>query len=272
MKIVNLVEDTQGGSNCSFEHGLSFYVETQNHKLLVDTGASSMFIHNARALGIDLSKVDTVVLSHGHYDHCGGVIDFAKINSNAKIYIQEKAFGEYYNIGGERPRFIGIDKDIKELNNVNLINGDFKIDDELFLFANVSENLLVPNGNTTLKRKLNNQFIDDDFTHEQYLVIFENNKEVLLSGCAHKGIVNILNKYKNLFNSVPDCVISGFHLMKKNGYTKDDDDLIRKTALWLKKLNTQFYTCHCTEQYPYEILKETLKDKLCWTHSGDVVI
>ena len=72
MKIVTLMEDTCGHSECCFEHGLSVYIETKNHKILMDTGATNAFIHNAAKLCVDLERVDTVILSHGHYDHDGG--------------------------------------------------------------------------------------------------------------------------------------------------------------------------------------------------------
>ena len=79
------MEDTCGNDTCEFEHGLSIYVETRTHRLLVDTGASNKILTNAEKLGIDLSKVDTVILSHGHYDHSGGILPFYKINPKAKI-------------------------------------------------------------------------------------------------------------------------------------------------------------------------------------------
>ena len=78
MKIVNLIENTEGCSGCASEHGLSFYIETVKHKLLVDTGATDTFIRNAEILGVDLAAVDTVILSHGHYDHGGGLPAFVK--------------------------------------------------------------------------------------------------------------------------------------------------------------------------------------------------
>ena len=73
MKIINLIENTPGIPNCGYEHGLSFYIETKNHRLLVDSGATDLFLWNAKTLGIDLTKVDTMILSHGHYDHGGGI-------------------------------------------------------------------------------------------------------------------------------------------------------------------------------------------------------
>ena len=83
MKIINLVEDTKGNSVCEYEHGLSFYVETKKHKILVDTGATDMFMRNAQVLNVDLEQIDVVVLSHGHYDHAGGIMSFSKLNKKA---------------------------------------------------------------------------------------------------------------------------------------------------------------------------------------------
>ena len=115
MRIVNLVENTEGRAGCGAEHGLSFYIETEHHKLLMDTGQSGLFMQNAEKLGIDLTKVDTVVLSHGHYDHGGGILPFAEINRDAKIYVPEKAFGEYYSVNkaGE-PHYIGLAKETRK--------------------------------------------------------------------------------------------------------------------------------------------------------------
>ena len=97
MKIQNLVENEQGKNGCLAEHGLSVYLETGKHKLLVDTGATDAFLRNAEFLGIDLKEVDILILSHGHYDHGGGILTFSKINPRARIYIREDAFAKYYH-------------------------------------------------------------------------------------------------------------------------------------------------------------------------------
>ena len=116
MRIVNLIEDTNGNCNCISAHGLSFYIETAEHKMLLDLGPSTDTLKNAEALKIDLSAIDTVVLSHGHYDHSGGIIPFTQINDRAKIYLQKGAVKDYYADDGEnapvRYRYIGIDKSI----------------------------------------------------------------------------------------------------------------------------------------------------------------
>lgn len=90
MRIINLIENTEGNKGCFFEHGLSFYVETKQHKLLVDTGASDAFIHNAKVLGIDLTQIDSVILSHGHYDHSGGDSCICEYESECKDLYAKK--------------------------------------------------------------------------------------------------------------------------------------------------------------------------------------
>ncbi len=271
MKIMNLIENTEGSNGCLFEHGLSFYVETKNHKLLVDTGATNAFMVNAEKLGVDLKQVDTVILSHGHYDHAGGVLGFVEQNSTAKIWMQRLACEEYYRKSEDVEKYIGINKKIMELSQVEYVDGDKRIDEELFLFSGIRGRKLWPSGNLALKLKRGDTFYQDEFLHEQCLVIEEDNRKVLLSGCAHNGILNILEKYREIYGSYPDVVISGFHMEQKSGYAEEDLEVVRKIALELKKTDTKFYTGHCTGAVPYQILKECLAEQLEYVHSGDKI-
>ena len=155
MKIVNLMENMPGSSGCICEHGLSFYIETKKHCLLVDTGASDRFIENAEKLGVDLRKVDTVILSHGHYDHGGGLPAFLELNQKAKIYIRDKAFGDFYHRGAQKERYIGIEKSLRESKQIMLVKDHLIIDDELSLFTHVTGRKRWPSGNHFLRRKRN---------------------------------------------------------------------------------------------------------------------
>ncbi|MCR5698801.1 MAG: MBL fold metallo-hydrolase, partial [Treponemataceae bacterium] len=154
MRIVNLVENEPGASGCEAAHGLSFYIETKKHKILFDTSPSDLLLKNAEKLKIDLTKVDTVFLSHGHYDHSGGILPFVKINPDAKIYMQKNAVREYYAFDGEDLgyRYIGIDKKILELPQVVFLEGDVKIDDELQIFC--VDNRIRPFPSTNRRLKL----------------------------------------------------------------------------------------------------------------------
>ena len=271
MKIINLVEDTAGNPLCEHEHGLSFYIETKTHKLLVDSGATDMFIRNAEVLGVDLKQVDSLILSHGHYDHSGGILSFTELNKNAKIYAQSTVDKEYYNLTDNKEKYIGINKRIVQLPQFVSVDGNLKIDEELFLFSGVKGNKYPSKGNLHLKQKENGRFIQDGFEHEQCLVIIDGEKHILLSGCAHNGIANILDRYKELFQDEPDVVISGFHLMQKQPYSEEEISNIKKMSIELKNTKSIYYTGHCTGGEAYLIMKEIMGDQLQWIHSGEVV-
>ncbi len=272
MKIICLMENTASADNILSEHGFSLYVETKTHRILIDAGQSDSFAENAKTLGVDLSKVDMAMLSHGHYDHSGGLMRFSQINSAASIYIQKNAGGEYYHTNDTLEKYIGIDKDILTLPQVRFVDGNVKIDEEISVFAGVKGRRHFPSGNLELTRKLSDgTFIQDDFSHEQYVVIEEEGQRVLISGCAHNGILNILDEFKQLYGCEPDMVISGFHLMNKTGYSEEDVENIKAIAEELKTMDTTFYTGHCTGVEPFDIMKEIMGDKLHYIHSGDEI-
>ena len=271
IKIQNLIEDTKGNNDCLFEHGLSFYVETLRHKLLVDAGASDKFMKNATKLNIDLTQVDALILSHGHYDHSGGIVPFVKINSSAKIYIHEKASDDYYSEKPDRTYYAGIDKEIEHFPQTVRINTETVIDDELYIFTNVTGRRHWPQGNLKLKKMVNGEMLQDEFEHEQYLVIKSEGKEILMSGCAHNGILNILDRYVAIEGHEPDVLISGFHMMKSTEYMKEEVDTIRQTAYELKNYKTKYYTGHCTGEKAYEIMKEILKEQIQYVRSGEKI-
>ena len=273
MKILNLIENTEGIPGCLFEHGLCFYVETEKHRLLMDLGPSASVLENAVRLGVDLKTVDTVILSHGHDDHGGGILPFAKLNPNAKIYLQESAFGEYYAARDYKPDpdYIGLAPEIRALPQVVPVRGNLKIDEELFLFSGLKGKRDLPVSNGNLRKKEGGRLVPDDFVHEQCLVITERNRHVLFSGCAHNGILNILDRFEELFGGAPDVVISGFHMMKKSAYTEKEQNVICSTAEKLKEYPTMFYTCHCTGLPAYDMMKEIMGGKIAYVHCGESV-
>ncbi len=271
MRIINLMEDTEGTRGCAFEHGLSFYIETAHGRLLLDTGATDAFLKNAEILGVDLSLVDTVIISHGHYDHAGGLLTFALNNPRARIYIRQSATGAFYNLKNGQTKYIGMDPDIQKLGGVTFLSGDAVPGEGLYLFGDVTGRRLWPKGNRVLQRKCENGFIQDAFDHEQYLVVREGDKRVLLSGCAHNGILNILEGYLARFGDAPTHVVSGFHLTKQD-YTPEDDAIIDETARLLADMSTVFYTGHCTGAYALARMKKIMGDKLVILHAGDTIL
>lgn len=262
MKITALIENTTENPDIETEHGLSLYIETQKHKILFDMGQTDMFARNAERLGADISAVDIAVLSHGHYDHGGGINKFLQLNQNAPLYISSNAFGKHYS-GTEK--YIGLDASLK--NNSRLIAvGDYiKLDDGIEIFSCNQSTRSYQTSSYGLNMIVGDKMIPDDFCHEQYLLITENDKRVLISGCSHKGILNIMNWFK------PDVLIGGFHFMKldPNG---DGEAELKKSAEILKNFNTAYYTCHCTGVEQFDYIKCSLNNQLNYFACGDEII
>ena len=139
MRVTALTENTTE-KDFRTEHGLSLYIETNGQKILFDSGQTELFAENAGKLGIDLSAVDIMVLSHGHYDHGGGLERFMEINKKAPIYMSRYAFEPHYN-GTEK--YIGLDTSLEKSERIIFTDGVTEISDTLTLYScNDSEKLI----------------------------------------------------------------------------------------------------------------------------------
>jgi len=257
MKITSLLENTASSEKVRNEHGLSLYIETGKHKILFDMGQTDLFYENALSLGIDLKNVDFAVLSHGHYDHGGGLKKFLEINKTAPVYINEFAFEPHYN-GTEK--YIGLDVSLKDSDRIVFTEDEFSISGNLKLFSCNRKDKKYNLGSFGLTCFENGEFFPDSFRHEQYLLIEESGKKLLISGCSHKGILDITDWFK------PDVLIGGFHFSK----LPLDDTLISYAKI-LGSHKTHFYTCHCTGVEQFNFMKEHMK-KLSYLSCGDSIL
>ena len=244
MRIISLVENTIANEGLASEHGLSLYIETNNQKILFDMGQSDLFAENASRLGIDLTQVDLAVLSHGHYDHGGGLKTFLKINSKAPVYISKHAFGQYFN-GTEK--YIGLEICLKDSDRIIFTEGQIELAEGLTLYDCNDRVKSYNLGSFGLNKKVEDIFVPDDFLHEQYLCIHENGKKILISGCSHKGILNIVEWFR------PNVLVGGFHFSKL-----PLDETLEKYAKILDKYDTEYYTCHCTGMMQYHFMKKCM--------------
>ncbi|MGF7118756.1 MBL fold metallo-hydrolase [Methanobacterium oryzae] len=275
MEITILLENSKlKGSNLSIEHGISMYIEKNDYNLLFDTGGpEESAIKNAAQLGIDLSKIDAVVISHGHSDHTGGLMKFLEINNKALVYLKKEALTPHYSKRPEGMKYIGMDSEIAEKysDRLNFIDETTEIVRGIFLVPQISKKFSVPSSNQVLFAKKDEKLIYDNFKHELFLII-ENNKDlVIFSGCGHSGIKNIVNTAQNLFpNKKIEAVIGGFHLQAGSfDYALANGEEIEDIAKWLKsEVDGKIYTGHCTGERGMNLMKPVLKDKLEMIYTG----
>ncbi len=262
MKITSLVENT---SACGLKakHGLSLYIETRKHKILFDLGPDRTLFDNAKRRNIDLAEIDTVIISHGHTDHGGALREFLKINNKAKVYVQRKAFEPHYSKVLFLKVKVGIDKAFQAHPQVVLVDGDYRIDDELFLFTVDEAGKCYSPANDVLY----DQNGRDRFLHEQNLIITEN-QTVLIMGCGHTGAVNIVNRAKG---DQPKVCVGGFHLCNPITKRTVPDALLDEIAEELKNCgDTRFYTCHCTGIKAFRYLSKQMPN-LFYLSCGETI-
>jgi len=262
LKITALVENY---SKCELKakHGLSFLIQTENHKVLFDLGPDETLFMNAKKKGVDLSEIDTVVISHGHLDHGGALRSFLRINKKAKVYVQRQAFERHYCKLFVLMADVGLDRKLINNSQITLVDGDFVIDEELSLFTVDNNSYCYSNANDPLYEGKHK----DSFMHEQNLVIREKSTAILV-GCGHTGIVNIMQK---AISYAPDACIGGYHLYNPLTKKTVDNTLLSQIADNLRKFpQVKFYTCHCTGMTAYDFLTARLPN-MDYVYCGDTI-
>lgn len=259
--ITTLVENLVYGKGLQGEHGLSLLVEVGGHKVLFDTGASDLFVRNARLMGIDLREVDFLVLSHGHRDHTGGVHHFLKLNSHAQVVCKREAF---------RPKY----KDERE----NGLMHPEALDPARFRFVEQTEEILpgvfvfpqlavADEADTHFEHfytVVEGRKVPDRFDDELALVLKRDNDLAVLSACSHRGITNILRTVQGAFPCGElKLVWGGFHIRTAGA------DKNRVIARYLADhLPERLGVCHCTGIDQYALFYQSFADRLFYGHTG----
>lgn len=260
IRIITLIENLVYHQGLTAEHGLSLYIETPNKKILFDTGQSGFFMQNARHMGIALENVDVLVLSHGHYDHTGGLYPFLLQNKKATVHIKKGLFDPKYN----GTRFIGTQYDEALLEGrITYVNSKTELDKGIFIMPDIHIHNPSDTHFRNLQKKTGENIVEDSFTEELYLAIEKNGKLSVLTGCSHRGITNILTSAQNHFKLPLHLVLGGFHM---KGCSADQRKDINN---YLEKNNPHSIgVCHCTgvQEYARLISKKNLS--VFYNHTG----
>ncbi len=218
MKMHILTDNRTNKRGFLAEHGLSIYIEHEKVNILFDTGQSDVYCRNAAQMDMDLNKTDCVVLSHGHYDHCGGLIYFPKTDRFPKVYVHESAFAKRYalNAGGKGCREVGIPWSLDDYsfvkNNIVFTRKNLQIAPGVNLCGEIPSTVAfegVPEGFYTG----DNVDKSVDMMKDEQMLIFDTGKGLcIFLGCSHPGVVNCLNYAikqfpgKKIDTLVPECI------------------------------------------------------------------
>jgi 7,8-dihydropterin-6-yl-methyl-4-(beta-D-ribofuranosyl)aminobenzene 5'-phosphate synthase len=276
MKITVLAENSvckTNTLNVKSENGLSLFIEFDGRKILFDTGQSDLFIQNAEKMRIDLSQVNYLVISHGHFDHGGGLKHFLNINKEAKIFLHVNAAHKFYTrIFGVIPYYVGLDQKIIARNSrIHFIEEDTQIEERIILLEGFPEVFPQPDANKSLFEKDNNRLLFDKFRHEIVMLLIENDEIVLFSGCSHSGIINIIEEVK-LFSKAMriKATFGGFHIHNPISKKIESQDYIEDLAETLGETDPVFYTGHCTGEKNFLYIKGLMGNKIQAMNTGQV--
>jgi 7,8-dihydropterin-6-yl-methyl-4-(beta-D-ribofuranosyl)aminobenzene 5'-phosphate synthase len=240
------------------EHGLSVLVRTPSANILMDTGASGLFAVNVARMGIDLSDVDYVFLSHGHSDHVGGLKAFLDLNSKAKVIVSPDAVSGRFYSGRGGLHSISCDWPLSQMQGRTIaVTDTMTLADGMHVIARIPQRHPLPSGNRLLTVRREGGLVPDDFSHEMAFYV----DGLLYTGCAHNGLENILD-------ACPwpvDTVIGGFHLLDSNGmHSFESEEELTALAERLVACYPQvsFLTSHCTGKEAFRILQPVMGSRL----------
>lgn len=273
LRITTLSENTASIDDFIAEWGLSILIETEKTKILLDTGQGYSCVHNADTLGIDLRDIDKIVLSHGHFDHTGGLRDvLRRIKRKVEIIAHPNIWQPKYSRrrSGE-PRYIGIPFCQNELESRGAIfildNKPIKIDSSIMTTGEIPMSTSYEEVDAALFVKEDSGWKPDEVMDDQALIIKTEAGLVIILGCAHRGMMNTIYHARRLAGDERICaIIGGSHLISAS------EEHFRQTVTALRELgNPRLGLCHCTDLKAISHLAQEFGENFFFNKAGSIL-
>ncbi|WP_282036920.1 MBL fold metallo-hydrolase [Saccharicrinis aurantiacus] len=266
MEITILIDNNKEDLKYRTEHGLSILIEDSGYSILFDTGKTNAFIQNAVKLEKDLRNVDYVILSHGHYDHTGGLEAFLKLNRKAKVILKKEALQKKWSKSQTIERNIGIQTQIKGERFI-FIDSPLELFKDFWILPNIDRPKNQEYTDTYLFVEHNNSIYPDTFTDELFAISIVDNELVVFTGCAHNGVENMLRTaIKHSHINRINHIVGGTHLNRAS--TNQLNDTINALEQFDIK-NASFN--HCTGIHNIPKINKQLAGNISYAYTGNVI-
>lgn len=257
------------------EAGLSYWIEYGEKSFLFDTGDGEAIQRNLPALKRDLESIDSIILSHGHYDHTGGLAWVLRENQRAGIYAKTTVAKLLWveRITGFATAGMSLEASSLAADRFHYFEEVIEIAPDFFLIPKASECYPRPESSKFLWEGKEKNLLPDSFDHECFIVVKRTNGLIVITGCSHQGVSNMVDQAKRLFPDQPVLhVIGGFHLQGRKPDFHEREEVIDGVGRYLKENTTQtIYTGHCTGLPAFARLQEKLGDQLQYFYAGDTL-
>ena len=217
-KITVLVEDRSSRPEICAEHGIALLLEFGEERWLFDTGQSGLVVDNARGLGIDLKNINGIILSHGHYDHTGGLKSVLDETGEMDVYAHPGIFLERFRLeksGQLSPIGIPFPRHLLEESGgrFSLAETGREISPGIYLSGEIPRLTLFEQGDPLLVVKEGYRSIPDPFIDDQFILLDDDDGVIMITGCCHSGLINSLRKVRELQpRKRIKAIIGGLHL------------------------------------------------------------
>jgi 7,8-dihydropterin-6-yl-methyl-4-(beta-D-ribofuranosyl)aminobenzene 5'-phosphate synthase len=252
---------------------LSILIESAGRNILLDSGAGESVVKNAELLGIDLTRIDTIVLSHGHFDHTGGLpLLLAAIGRETPIIAHPDVFTPKYNhLKGHKDRYIGIPYSRQELEDLGarftLSRLPVPITDKITTSGEIRMTTDFESIDPALSLKTEEGFIPDPLLDDLSLIITTPRGLVVVMGCAHRGMINILRQAREITG------LSKIYLAVGGSHLKDSsEEQVWQAISALNEMGVQkLAACHCTGMPATLLLAQTYGKNFIFNQTGNVI-
>ena len=277
LRITTLVENRPSPDDARLvaEWGLSLFVDLDGRRILVDMGASDAFARNAAHLSIDIASIDAAIISHHHYDHGGGLARFLELNDHAPVYLGAAPTGDpTLKLLGLVRKYIGLDKELlaTHAHRLRFVHDSTKVLPGIHVLPRIGGRHARPAGNRALFLRQGGALVHDDFRHEVVVALRERDGLVVLTGCSHNGLVNMVETVSAEFPGVPiKAVVGGFHLAalppfrgmsESEGVVADIGRSVIDHGVGVT------YTGHCTGRRAFDVLQTAMGSRIGEIRTG----